>query len=89
MGAGEAGGRTVNEEIIFLATAPNETIALFWKEMLDDAGIPALLRPGGPGAGGWGSVAMFAHDVYVRQDDLTRAQEIIADDPDEELIFEE
>ena len=38
--------------------------------MLVDAGIPVLVRPGGPGAGGWGSVATFAHDLYVRQDDL-------------------
>ena len=44
--------------------------------------------PGGPGAGGWGSVATFAHDLYVRNDDLHRAREIVAADADEEISEE-
>jgi hypothetical protein len=29
-------------------------------------------------------VATFTHDLYVRQDDLARAQEIVAEDVDRE-----
>jgi hypothetical protein len=72
----------MSDDIAFLATAPNEPIARFWEQVLDEAGIPALVRPGGPGAGGWGSVATFAHDLYVRERDLQRARELLTDDED-------
>ena len=65
----------MSDDIIFLMTAPNEPMARFWEDVLVDAGIPVLVRPGGPGAGGWGSVATFAHD-------LARAREIVAEDVD-------
>jgi hypothetical protein len=78
----------VSDDIAFLMTAPNEPMARFWEDVLVEAGIPVLVRPGGPGAGGWGSVATFAHDLFVRNDDLDRAREIIAADTDEE-IYEE
>jgi ABC-type sulfate transport system substrate-binding protein len=74
----------VSDDIAFLMTAPNEPMARFWEDLLVDAGIPVLVRPGGPGAGGWGSVATFAHDLYVRRDDLARAREIVAEDGDTE-----
>ena len=74
----------MSDDIAFLMTAPNEPMARFWEDVLVDAGIPVLVRPGGPGAGGWGSVATFAHDLYVRQDDLARAREIVAEDLDTE-----
>ncbi|MCD6033416.1 MAG: putative prokaryotic signal transducing protein [Thermomicrobiales bacterium] len=73
-----------DQEITFLLTAPNEPMARFWEDVLADADIPALVRPGGPGAGGWGSVATFSHDLYVRRSDLDRAREIIAEDDAEE-----
>ena len=78
----------MSDDIAFLMTAPNEPMARFWEDVLVDAGIPVLVRPCGPGAGGWGSVATFAHDLFVRNDDLDRAREIIAADTDEE-IYEE
>jgi ABC-type sulfate transport system substrate-binding protein len=78
----------VNDDIAFLMTAPNEPMARYWEDVLVAAGIPVLVRPGGPGAGGWGSVATFAHDLYVRRNDLTRAREIVAEDEDTET-FEE
>ena len=78
----------MSDDIAFLMTAPNEPMARFWEDILVEAGIPVLVRPGGPGAGGWGSVATFAHDLYVREDDLARAREIIAAEADPES-FEE
>jgi hypothetical protein len=74
------------EEIAFLMTAPNEPIARMWEQMLAEAGIPALVRPGGPGAGAWGSVATFEHDLYVRQDDLNRARQIMAEETDDDSV---
>jgi hypothetical protein len=73
----------MSDDLAFLMTAPNEPMAKFWEDVLRDEGIPALVRPGGPGAGGWGSVATFAHDLYVRERDLSRAREIVADDANE------
>jgi hypothetical protein len=75
----------VSDDIAFLMTAPNEPMARFWEDILVEAGIPVLVRPGGPGAGGWGSVATFAHDLYVRQDDLARAREIVDQDVEVEI----
>lgn len=77
----------MSDEIAYLMTAPNEPIARLWEQILADAGVPALLRPGGPGAGGWGSVATFEHEVFVRRDDLERAREIVSEDLD--LVWDE
>ncbi len=74
----------MSDDIVFLMTAPNEPMARFWEDVLVDAGIPVLVKPGGPGAGGWASVATFAHDLFVRRDDLDRAREIVVEDGDTE-----
>jgi hypothetical protein len=68
------------DDIVQLAAAPNEPIARMWEEMLNDAGVPVLVRPGGPGFGGWGSVATFEHFLYVRPQDLQRAQQIMEEE---------
>ena len=78
----------MSDDIAFLMTAPNEPMARYWEDILVEAGIPVLVRPGGPGAGGWGSVATFAHDLYVRQDNLAQAREIVDQDVEVE-IYEE
>ena len=68
----------MSDDIHYLMTAPNEPIARLWEQVLQEAGIPVLVRPGGPGAGAWGSVATFEHGLFVRELDLERAREIIA-----------
>ena len=68
----------MSDEVRFLMTAPNEPLARLWEQVLQEAGIPSLVRPGGPGAGAWGSVATFEHDIFVRESDLERAREIVA-----------
>lgn len=75
----------MSDDVVFLMTAPNEPMARYWEDVLVEAGIPVLVRPGGPGAGGWGSVATFDHDLFVREDDLLRAREIVAADADTEI----
>lgn len=64
-------------DIVHLISAPNEPIARMWEQMLLDEEIPVLVRPSGPGMGGWGSVATFEHDLYVRPGDLERARQIM------------
>lgn len=76
----------MSDDIRYLMTAPNEPIARLWEQVLQDSGIPVLVRPGGPGAGAWGSVATFEHGLFVREGDLERAREIIAAEGDGDLL---
>jgi hypothetical protein len=76
----------MSDDISFLMTAPNEPLARLWEQVLQEAGIPVLVRPGGPGAGAWGSVATFEHGFFVRKGDLERAREIIAAEGDDDLV---
>jgi len=76
----------MSDNIRFLMTAPNEPLARLWEQVLQDAGIPVLVRPGGPGAGAWGSVATFEHDLFVRESDLERAREIVTAEGDGDLL---
>lgn len=75
----------MSDEIVYLVTAPNEPIARMWEQMLVDADIPTLVRPGGPGAGAWASVATIEHDLYVRARDLDRARQIMDEDGEGEF----
>lgn len=77
----------MNDDPVFLFTAPNEPMARYWEDVLVAAGIPVLVRPGGPGAGAWGSAATFEHALYVKKSDLERAQEIVAAEGDGEVDF--
>jgi len=76
----------MSDDIRYLMTAPNEPLAGLWEQVLQDAGIPVLVRPGGPGAGAWGSVATFEHDLFVREGDLERAREIVTAEGDGDLL---
>ncbi len=67
----------------YLLTAPNEIEASLVAGRLRDAGIPVMVRPGGPGLGAWASALTFEHGVYVRAGDLDRARELLADDAEE------
>jgi hypothetical protein len=68
--------RHYDDTVVRLATVPNETEALMWAATLRDAGITAMLKPGGPGAGAWGSSATFEHEVFVHERDYDRAKHI-------------
>ena len=64
-------------DIVYLATAPSEVEGLMWADALRAAGISVLVRPGGPGAGGWASSATFEHILSVREQDFSAAREIL------------
>lgn len=69
--------REQEPNIVHLATAPSEIEGLMWADALRAEGISVMLRPGGPGAGAWASSATFEHALYVREDDVTPAREIL------------
>lgn len=66
-----------NEQIVHVATAPSEVEGLMWADALREQGITVMLKPGGPGAGGWASSATFEHALYVREEDYDRARDIL------------
>lgn len=66
-----------DESIVRLATAPNEPLARMWVELLEEAGIRAMLKPLGPGFGAWGSAATFEHELYVLRSQLEAARELM------------
>lgn len=68
----------MSDDPVFLMEVPNEPLAQYWAELLDEAGIPVMMRVSGPGFGGWGSAALMPHDLYVRPADLARARDIVA-----------
>jgi hypothetical protein len=64
-------------EIVYLATAPSEVEGMMWADAIRAEGVSVMLRPGGPGAGAWASSATFEHMLYVREEDLSEAREIL------------
>lgn len=65
------------DEIVLLGVASSEVEAGMWNQALQAAGVKALIRPGGPGAGAWASAASFEHRVYVRADQLDLAEQVL------------
>lgn len=68
----DAGG----PKIIQVGVAPNETIALWWKEILEEEGIPSFIRPGGIGMA-YFSNALNEQYIMVREDQSALALEIL------------
>lgn len=65
------------DEIVLVGIAGSEVEAGMWNQALKAAGVKALVRPGGPGAGAWASSATFDHQVFVRSDQLEKAQNVL------------
>lgn len=71
--------RAEQDDIVWLATAPNEPIARMWAADLENEQIRVMLKPGGPGFGAWASAATFEHELFVRRADLAHARELLAE----------
>ena len=71
------------DEFVLLGVAGSEVEAGMWNQALQAAGVKALIRPGGPGAGAWASAATFDHQVFVRADQLDLAQKVLRGATDE------
>jgi hypothetical protein len=63
---------------VHLATAPNETIAQFWVDMLRDEGLQAMIRPSD--AVSFMGVTALECRVQVVEEDLERAREVLGED---------
>jgi hypothetical protein len=70
--------RPVREQrIVRVTTARNEPLALLTRQVLEGEGIRVMLKPIGPGYGGWGNANNLMHDVYVLEGDEQRAREVL------------
>lgn len=67
-----------SDKIVQVGVAPNEAIAMLWKQILEDEGIVVLLRPGGIGQG-YFSNALNEHYLHVHEIDYEDALEILND----------
>ena len=66
-----------DQKIVRVTTARNEPLARLTQQVLEGEGIGVLLKPIGPGYGGWGNANNLMHDVYVLEGDADRAREIL------------
>lgn len=70
--------------IVHIATAPNETIAMMWLDILRDEGIPAVVKGGGSGYG-LGHNLLNEQYILVRESQAARAKEILDELEDEDV----
>jgi hypothetical protein len=70
-------GDDYGTDIVHLATAPSEVEGMMWRDAIRAGGITVMMRPGGPGMGGWASSATFEHVLYVREADYEEARDIL------------
>lgn len=77
-------------KIVHVATAPNETMAMMWRDILGDEGIMAAIRSGGSGYG-MGHNLLNEQYIFVREDQFERARTIIdelEDEDDVQILWE-
>ena len=73
--------------IVHIATAPNETIAMMWRDVLREAGIVALVKGGAAGYS-LGHNLLNEQYIMVREDVSARAREILDEfENDEGLVL--
>lgn len=65
-----------DDELVELAVAPNEVVAALWRGVLEEAGIPVLVKVLGLGHAYWSTFAA-EHALYVRRRDSARARELL------------
>ncbi len=73
-----------DDEIVKLASGLSEPEAEMWRELLQNNGIPAMVKNMGGGLGyQWGRATTFTndYDLFVKRSDLVRAQEIYSQGP--------
>lgn len=74
-----------DDEIVKLAGGLSEPEAEMWRELLQNNGIPAMVKNmGGEGVGyQYGGASMFTrnYDLFVKRSDFVRAQEIYNQGP--------
>lgn len=79
-----------NDRVVQVGVAPNEAIALWWKEILEEDGIRVMLKPGGIGFGYFAN-ALNEHYIMVLESQAELAVEILNElmrEDDEEFAGE-
>jgi hypothetical protein len=66
-------------EEIAIARFPALIEAEMCQQVLEDAGIPSVLVPLGPGVAGFGTSLWVPHELRVRADDAERARKLLDD----------
>ena len=51
--------------------------ALMRKELLENNGIPAMVKDTSTGYAAYGAPSVFGHDIFVKQSDVERAEEVL------------
>lgn len=75
--------------VVQVAVAPNETIAMMWRDVLQDEGIIAVVKGGGAGYS-FGHNLLNEQFILVREDQAEAAREILADfDSEAEFAWDE
>ncbi len=78
-------------KLVRFETYPNEIEAQFVAHILEDERIISVVKPMGGGYGGLGVTQWIFHTLFVEEDDLKRAQEVMASTeilPDAEYVDE-
>ncbi len=65
-----------DDRLVKVGTAPNEPVAQMWKGALEAEGIPAMVKPTGPGWADY-SVTVCPHYIYVLGHDEERARALL------------
>lgn len=66
-----------NRKSVALATFPNEMEAQMTAQILEENGIHVAIQPLGGGYGALGVIQFIPHRVYVSEDNLERARELM------------
>ncbi|MEZ4522274.1 MAG: DUF2007 domain-containing protein [Thermomicrobiales bacterium] len=72
--------------IVHIATAPNETIAMMWRDVLRDEGIVAVVKGGGAGYG-LGHNLLNEQYILVREDQAEEAKRILDEFEDDDVLI--
>ena len=62
---------------------PNEMMARFWAGVLQEEGIPSVVKPQLGGYGMWGHDSFLPHGLYVTMEMAAQARELIAEGNEE------
>ncbi len=60
-----------------LEVYPNEMLAQFWADVLQQEGIRSLMKPQYGGYGAWGRDSFIPHALFVLTENIEQAREII------------
>ncbi len=78
-------------KVVRLETYPNEIEAQLVASILEAEQISSVIKPMGGGYGGFGATQWIHHAVFVDEDDLERAEKVLASTeilPDTEIVDE-